>query len=477
MDGMPFAARIDAKLNWASPQQSHKMGATALYHDCWKKIIKNNTVTLTEGGQNFTLTEGGYADCRVTVRQKSFMMFVQETESSVPVFYGMFTMGPGKGDKPTFGYDKKKFPDFTMLEGCDNNKALVMHRVPWDSAIGGSVADEVWTYNGEDNWELSMGSGNLWEEFVEAFNFVYRLHNAIKPYTKGDLAALKADKTVDQSYDYWMTTDGNGYSKYDLYRYDIVDGDWVKAGLNKGVLNVDQQCGYVASGTDWDAINDLFIQERLKIFRPYDIVDGNKQYKEGQGIERYYNVQDALFTMMFLRLFGVTDNRGKNTYLYKVVAGDKIMFFQDDLDTIFSTDNVGRKTKPYYIEEHDVDENGQNYWNSASNAFYNLMEIAYADEMKAMMNSILTAMVELGGGKTVGECYQKYFYDIQEGIPAIAYNEVARLLYEDAARAIVENKYVNNTPPLQQCLGDQLEGEKEWNKKRAVYISSYASHG
>lgn len=476
MDGMPRSSRNDAKLNWASSQQSHKLGATALYYDCWKKIIQNNTITLTDGGQSFTGTDKGYADCRVAVRQKSFMMFVQETDSSNPVFYGMYTMGPGKGDKPTFGYDKKKFSDFTVLEGCDNDKALVMHRVPWDNAIGGSLDDEVWTYNNEDNWELSMGSGKLWEEFKDAFNFVYLHHTAIKPYTKGNLATLKADNTADQSLDYWMTTSGTGYSMYDLYRYDIVDKDWVKAGIDRATLNLNTQLGNIATGTDWDAINEKFIQERIRRFRPYDLVDGKRQYREGEGVEKYYHVQDALFTMMFLRLVAATDNRGKNTYLYKVVKDDKIMFMQDDLDSIFPTDNVGKKTKPYYIEEHDINEKGQPYWNSSRNAFYNLMELAYPDEMKEMMNSILTAMSELGGGKLEG-CYQKYFYDVQDGIPAIAYNEVARLLYEDAARAMVENRYVANTSPLQQCLGDQLLSEKEWNKKRSVYLSSYASFG
>ncbi|WP_254953269.1 hypothetical protein [Segatella copri] len=43
------------------------------------------------------------------------------------------------------------------------------------------------------------------------------------------------------------------------------------------------------------------------------------------------------------------------------------------MDTIFLTDNVGRKTKPYYVEEHD--KNGSNfYWNGEDNVFYNLME-------------------------------------------------------------------------------------------------------
>lgn len=462
MDGMPRSSRNDAKINWASPMQSHKLGATALYHDCWKKIIKNNTITSTEGGQDFTGTEGGYADCRVAVRQKSFFMFVQKDESSEPEFYALFTMGPGKGDKPTFGYDKSQFPDFTMLEGCDNDKPLVMHRVPWDSHIEGSVEDEIWKYNGEDNWELSMGSGNLWEGFKVSFNFVYLLHTDIKPYV-GTYAQLISDPSVDTNHDYWVTVADNNAAKFDLFRYDIVEKAWVRAGLERVSLNVNTQCGNIAgSSVDWDSINDKFIAKRIEMFK--------------SEVEQHYHKEDALYTMMFLRLHGATDNRGKNTYLYRIKQGDPIMFFQDDLDSIKPSDNVGRKTKPYWVEEHDLNALGQPYWNSSRNAFYNLMEQAFPDECRSMMNSILTAMAELGGGTLEG-CYQKYFYDVQEGIPAVAYNEIARLLYEDAAVAFEDGRYTPNTPPLPQCLGDQLESEREWDKKRSIYCSSYASYG
>jgi hypothetical protein len=33
----------------------------------------------------------------------------------------------------------------------------------------------------------------------------------------------------------------------------------------------------------------------------------------------------------------------------------------DDLDTILKTDNSGKQTKPYYIEEHDKDAEGKSY--------------------------------------------------------------------------------------------------------------------
>ena len=463
-DGVPFATRLDGKINWASSMQSHKIGATALYHDVWKKLIGGNDITKTEGGQDFTNTEGGYADCRVAVKQKPFFMFVQETPTSEPVFYGLYTWGAGKGDKPTFGYDKSKFPDFTVLEGCDNNMPLVMHRVPWDSAIEGNIiTDEKVKYNGKDNWELSMGSGKLWEHFKTAFNFVYLLHNDIHPYI-GTFSAMIVDKTISKDKDYWVTASDASANKFDLFRFDEATEQWVKAGIEKATLNVNTQCGNIVSDSevDWDAINQRFINKRVEMF--------------ANGLETYFDKADLMYTMRFNRILCASDNRGKNTYLYKVNASSKIMFLQDDLDTIFLNNNVGKKTKPYYLEEFDKNESGEYYWTSTRNALYNLMELAFPSELRTTTYSILSAMASLGGGTLEG-CFQKYFLSVQEYFPVTAYNEVSRLLYEDAAIALKEGRYTTNTLPLPQSLGNLLEAERSWITRRLAYMSSYASYG
>lgn len=463
-DGLPFATRLDGKLNWASSMQSHKVGATALYHDLWKKIIGSNDITTTDGGQSFTGTEGGYADCRVAVKQKPFMMFVQETAASDPVFYGLYTWGPGKGDKPTFGYDKKVFPNYTMIEGCDNNMPMVMHRVPWDSYIPGDfLADEIATYNGLDNWELSMGSGKLWEDFREAFNFVYLLHDDIHPYV-GTYAQLVTDRVVNKDQDFWVTTADSNAAKFDLFRYDQVDEAWVPAGLDRTVLNLNQQCGNVASNSevDWDAVNAKFIAKRVELFQ--------------QGISNYFHVNDLLYTTAFLIIVCGTDNRGKNTYLYKVNKDSKIMFLQDDLDTIFLNNNVGKKTKPYYIEVFDKNADGEYYWTSTRNALYNLTQKAFPTELRAMTKNILSVMSDLGGG-TLDKCFEKYFTSVQEYFPATAFNESARLLYEEAAIAVSDGRYNPNTLPLPQSLGNLLEAEKAWIQNRIDFMSSYAGFG
>lgn len=467
-EGMPFATRLDGKINWASSMQSHKMGSVALYQDVWNQLVKDgvldgNTLTKQSGGQSFTQTEDGYKDCRVCVKQDWFMMFVQETEGATPVFYGIYTWGPGKGDKPTFGYNKTDFPDFTVLEGCDNGKPLVMHRVPWDNYITGSKDDEVWKYAGEDNWEISMGSGNLWPYYKEAFNMVYLHHTDIHYFT-GTFEELKksAPKDYPTEHDYWVTNGSSTANRYDLFRYDQQEKQWVKAGINRSTLNLSSQLGITPSGTVWTDINKAFIEERRRLFK--------------EKVGGHYDVKDACFTMAFLKLFGATDNWGKNTYLYMIILGDLIRFMQDDLDTIKLIDNVGRKTKPYYLEEHDKDENGEYFCPSERNAFYNLIEQCFPDLIRSMEKSILQAISKFGGGDFM-KGLQRYYYDIQEQIPAVAYNEIARLLYEDAAVALADGRYKNNTPPLPQCLGDQLQAERQWDKLRFVYLSSYAGYG
>ena len=165
--------------------------------------------------------------------------------------------------------------------------------------------------------------------------------------------------------------------------------------------------------------------------------------------------------MSFLKLIAASDNWAKNTYLVKSKAGDKIFFFQDDLDTIFISDNVGRKVKPYYVEEHDVNDEGKNYWNASRNGLYCNMENAFPNELRTTMRAVLTAAANMGGGTLMG-AFDKYYFSVQRYFPAVAYNEIARLLYEDAEVARLDGRYETNTPPLPQSLGDQLQSEMQW---------------
>lgn len=441
-DDSPKARKLVAKLNWASPMQSHKMGATALFTDLWKSIVGGNSITKTQG----------YENVRVSVEEKPFLYFIKETEDSQPVFSGLVTFGSGKADVATFQGDKNTFSGYLMVEGSDNGMPLTLRQVPWiDSEVTYNEDEEFFEYNGEGQLDYDLGNRDNVTYFKDAFNFAYLHSTRLKPYTNDS-------ELIDHSYQYWNT------STYNVMRYNPITQTWVNAGITKegedyAALNIKSQTGIVPSG-DKDADNTAFINWRVADFKAK--------------ISNYYNVNDVLYCMAFLKMIAAADNRCKNTYEYLDPITLKICMAQDDLDTIFLTDNVGRKTKPYYVEEHD--KNGSNfYWNGEDNVFYNLMEQAFSLEYKAMMKTILDKMASTEFGGSAQECLDRYFFSIQRYFPSVAFNETARLLYEEASVKQASGEYKNGTPAITQSLGDQLQAEMQWWKRRLPYLQSLAS--
>ena len=466
-DGLPFAVKLVDKRNYASSMQSHKLGATRLYNDLYKEIVGKNEITSIEGKEN----------CRVAVYEDPFLVFQQESEDGEPKFIGLGTFGSGKGDKPTFGYDKQKTPDMLMIEGSDNNPLLTKHQAPW---ISGDVVydadDESYSYGGVTSWDYDMGNLNTITRFADAFNFIFLHSNRLKVFN-GTYSQLKeASPTLDQSYCYWVTKGESGSARYDMYRWESISKTWVAGGITKNsdgtyaTLNVkEQMSSYLPSDfashetyLEWDKVNGDFISARLDEFR--------------EKVVTYFHKQDILFFMCMIKLLAGTDNRAKNTYLWVFSSTSLIRAMQDDLDTIISTNNQGQLTKPYYIEEHDFMSNGMSYWNGEDNVFYNLMENAFPADIKSMMKSILTAMAKLGGGTLQG-CWEKYFFFVQKYFPVVAYNEFARIGYEYAKYQMELGNYSNDTDPITQSLGSQEEAERQWVKNRNIYISSFAGYG
>jgi hypothetical protein len=245
-------------------------------------------------------------------------------------------------------------------------------------------------------------------------------------------------------------------------------------------LNISVQTGYTPTTGTREAQNQTFINKRVQIFKG--------------GIKSYVDERDMQYSLAFLKLIAASDNWAKNTYIYNAGIVDKESgkltskwrFFQDDLDTILSLDNSGYKVKPYYVEEHDsyVNDKGETvgYWNASDNAMYCLAEMAWESENRAMMREILSAMKSRAGsvfGNSPEGCFDRYYGEITRYIPAVAYNEITRKLYEDAE---VNRKnglypYGNTVDPLAQAVGDQLQAESQWQKQRSTYLSSYASYG
>lgn len=475
-DTVPVATKLVDKRNWASSMQSHKMGATSAYNDLWKEICGGNTITKT----------AGYEKCRVAVKEQKFMVFQRDTENDEPKFVGFGTFGSGKADKPTFWGDPKKFPGLLMIEGSDNGRPLTLCQVPWmDDEVTFDAKEEGWFYAGNISWDYDLGTiedgktePNNVDVFKNAFTQVFLHSIAIEPH-EGNLTTLKADTTLNKATQYWITEDEGTNKKFDLFRYDYITKDWVNASASKtnGVydrLNINEQCGGVASGADWEAINKLFIAKRIEWARSDD------------GLKKYCEMDDTLFHKCIVKLFGLSDNLCKNIYPYADPGTLKIRWFSDDDDTMAKIDNVGDNTKTYHVEEQDSVANGrlkqgEGGWNGADNNFFNLLEAAFPSEMREMMKKILDTMAKMaskgGYGSTPWDFIQHYFFDISEYFPAVAFNEAGRVLYEEAAVAMKAGKYTNATDPLTQDLGNNLSTEKDWWKWRLIYMSSYCGYG
>ncbi len=466
-DGLPMAAKLVDKRNWASSMQSHKIGATRLYNDLYKAVVGKNEITSIEGNEN----------CRTAVYEDPFLVFQQETDDSEPVFVGMGTFGSGKADKPTFGYDKTKTPDMMMIEGSDNNPRLTKHQVPWiEGDVTYDESEEGYVYAGTTSWDFDLGNQETLPRFIEIFNFIYAYGNRIKPYN-GTLTQLKAASAdLDVSYQYWVTKAETGSVRYDLYRYEETSKEWVPAGTSKNedgtyaTLNLKTQLADYLPSTftnnetylEWDGVNADLITARKAVFTAK--------------IGDYIETKDIMFMMCMMKLLAACDNRAKNTYLWVFSKEHKLRAFQDDLDSILPTDNQGKLTKPYYVEEHDFDESqNKNYWNGEDNVLYNMMEECFPTELRNVMNEILTAMAKLGG--TVMGCFENYFMSVCQYFPAVAYNEWARIGYEYAHFQRENGNYDNDTDPITQSLGSQEEGERQWCSDRAFYMSSYALYG
>ena len=455
---VPQARKLVGKVNFASSMQSHKIGATGLYDALWKAVCGGSSITQTEG----------YENCRSAVIEKPFLFFIQKDENSEPEFYCFMTFGPGKGDKPTFGFDNDVFPDYLCLEGSDNDRDLVMGRVPW---IDGDVTieeGEKVMYRGQKQMELVGGDMSKLFYFQDAWNFIFQHFDDID-FHEGTLEDLLADTEVDTSKHYWMTQAGANNAQYDLYRYDFINNTWVDAGISKtstgyAKQNINTQCGNIASGSNWELQNNRFKEVRLQLFKAK--------------VGNYFDMTETMFTMNFLKLIAATDNRGKNQYFYVDPTTHLIGWHQDDLDSIFLTDNVGKMTKPYDVEEHDKTAEGNPYWNSEANSLFNQIENAFPDELRANMNTIFQEMAKMSSDGTVFGCFKDFFFSVQEYFPAVAYNEVARLVYERARTAyITPGGYQNGTDPITQSCGDSVQREMQWVRRRIAYLSSYASYG
>ena len=379
----------------------------------------------------------------------------------------------------------------------------------------------------------------MWQPII---NFLYLTNVRIMPWddTLQALNEAANSQDFDTNVAYWMTAAGSGYAQYDLFRcqYSVIGDATRRTFVHAGIRLVHDGATYTNfdclsdnrsfykytdvwsasqangnaiplnladavtlaqsyygetiafSGSAYTRINQIFKNCLAIIFRHY--VDQNI----------YVHKESSLFHHEGMKLWAGTDNRSKNTYYRYNIVLKCIEYNDDDLDTIFKTNNIGYQSKPYFVMEHDTDESGNSYWEGIANAANNTLEAAYSDillnevsnvtslpafnatdashiALVTMMNTMFTNMIALVSAtdkmpdgttipQTIEGCMMKYFFRIQKYFPSVAYNEAARIRYEAAT------VYHEKPTAIYQSLGDQYDSEREYVRRRLIMLIGYA---
>ena len=471
MDQLIPAHEVEtAKKNFASSMQSHKLGSVNSFDELFKAMGLTNEAMQTEE----------HAKARVSVYQEPFVGFektVNDEGVEIYTFMGLYTVGPDKGDKATFGYDTTLFPGLISIEGSDNAPLPALFRVPWNEGSGRfayNEDEEAWQYNGVNSFDFGAGKTENISKFIPAYNLVYECSPRLKPFT-GTLDELNAQVLTyrNEPCEFWLT------STFDVYYYEASVNKFIPSDTGNGAINLVHQLvgkGYGLEASDLNGKpdeekNELFIAARVQKFR-----------KEAA---QYWDIDDAIYHRNWVEFHAATDNRAKNTYPYCFGnAGSKWKWRGDDFDTIFDIDNQGQAKKGYSVEFHDAYSNGAPVWNGETSNFWNLIDQAFPDEVTAGMRKMLSKMEELGGLSN-GDDFDKlfayfgkyYWSNAQEYFPANLYNADAKFTYETAKLAYIDGRYTNDTDPMTQALGDHYSAEQRWVMKRIVYMMSKYSFG
>ena len=479
--------RITAKKNVTSSMHSHKRGATALYNDSNLAIVGANEA----GGRVAVYQYPVYGFQKIENEDKPGTYYYQ--------FIGLYTIGPDKGDKSTFGYDNEDYENTLIhMEGTDHSPRGVGMEYPWEQMVVGLNEDGD-AFIGATNADGGMAEG-AWEigacgdkesvedmkayldvEFAPAYKLDYECTPMIVGLPSGtSINDVNADvknfrsQVADNGFTYadcHIYIDG----EYDLYYFNINSQTYVKDGrkIYQGLTDY----GFSES----ELASKATTLDKTKYIRQYRMA----RYRAEVG--NYWLLDDSLFHACFLDLIGATDNEKKNSYPYKfgtLASGSRWRWRQDDLDTIFDVNNQGSADKKYSIMNTDT-LNGDMIYKGNTSYHWRCIREYFPDEYKTMMKTIMAKMVELcpnGYGssqiqKLVG-CMRHYFWDYaQDYFTGGAYNQDAKWTYEDAWALYQSDKNVNAVHPLQQSLGSHYEAEVSWVTLRMLFLASMNEFG
>ena len=509
--------RITAKKNIASMPQGHKMGMTGLYNDLFHQIGLGDELPHPQSGPDYI----------VAVYQFPFIGFRYNSVNNFYEFIGMYTVGPDKGSKESFGYLKGKYPNCLSIEGPNHAPRGTRFLIPWVD-VTYNPREETLCFEGEEGWDCDYvkyetGYGDDGEEYPEDWAAIRQLYETEwrpaydcvydnSPYiashlevinqlqnpsveSLSDLLNPNKARLVVGAYTNGMAVTNQFIAiydgSYDLYYYSALSGAFVKLPNDYPNNNALTGLASYLSALGYSTTNpttEQIIKARGARFKAT--------------MSDYFSESQTLFHYEFCLLYGVTDNFAKNSYPFKfykfsdtLPAGANINqkrwgWRQDDLDTVLMTDNTGTNTKKYSVEHGDLFNNSQ-VFQGGDSAFWVLIRDNYQSECADMMARIATAATSLATSLGIGGngqheslfnltsyyCWEhsaKYFpATVYEGDRVWSYIE-PWLLAGQTIPGTSETypQTYNGVAPLKQAIGDQYQGERLWMERRIAYMFS-----
>lgn len=489
--------RITAKKNYASSMQGHKMGFTGLYNDLYKQV-----------GLGSHLPD---SDFRVAVYQFPFVGFRYYEANNSYEYIGLYTAGPDKGSKVTFGYSDD-YPNLMSIEGPNHSPRGTRFLHPWVD-VTYSVEDESLFIGGVEAWDADFvnyetsdeGTQADWDailalyeaEWRPAYECVYNnsphiasVAEVIAAVNDASITSLadvlnpdNAEKIIGVTISGMLVPIQNIAiydTSYELYFYrettkTIVSLASVDSNLEHNVLTA--LSGYLSTQTPTTAQIIAARAARFKTVAP-----------------TFWDMDQTLFHACFRELYAVSDNDAKNSYPFKFIgfnedlpAGANINckrwgWRQDDMDTVMMTDNNGNNTKSYSVEPGDtIGANRDQIFQGFNSALWVLVRDNYADELRTMMISIVNAASALATSYGVaGDGLHDSLFNLTS---YYCWDHSAKyfseLLYETDRRWSYIQPWLENpgatyngVPPLTQALGNQYQAERLWMERRIAYIFS-----
>lgn len=281
-------------------------------------------------------------------------------------------------------------------------------------------------------------------------------------------------KTGDESWEILQ----NGTDRVSFKSADFSGTDWQNdfearyPDGNKNPENLKDFVEWVAS-TDTDAATNNEL-ETSKTYDGVEYTSDTKEYRLAKFVSELPSwavVDDCVFYYMFTLLFLCIDQREKNAFPTFVKDMLKWIWLFYDADSSLGTDNKGKLTFEYWMEDIDFTQAGEPVFNGQNSVFWKNIRLGFWDKMVEQYKDLRTSLREDGRPMLSYEVVMdKILAHVNTWSEAI-YNEDAYKKY--IAPYVLEG----DTSYLPMALGDKVEFMKYMVYNRFRYFDSMCETG